>query len=368
MPAVRHNEPQTRHSKSTSATPFDRAANRVAFTRRKRNFVGEKTGSPDSGDSLFRASGDLIYVTIDEEVSKVPLNYHHLRVLHAVAGTGTFSEAAERLAISQPAVSMQIRRLEEEMGLALVEFRGRQTYLTEAGRTLAGYAEKIFMLSEEAETALQKLKGVITGELLLGGSSTPGAYLLPGLIGDFSRRWPGVRVRLRIANTGDIGDDLLKRTLDLALVGAAPQSGDFEMKPVFPDQIVFVACPRHPLCNAAQVSWQQIAAEPMIMREHGSSTRRLLEQCIDERGLGPIKIAMELGSVEAIKKAVAAGLGIAAISRHAVAWEIECGWLHELPLHEPDLKRSIYLLQLKNRPLSPAAEAFIRLLEEKAKI
>lgn len=288
------------------------------------------------------------------------LNLHHLRIFQTLAACESYSRAAERLGISQPAVSMQVRKLEESVGLTLVTTRGRQVQLTGAGLELAGFATRILRLNDEAVAAMEELRGLRRGRVRVAASSTPGSYVLPAAVAAFRRLHPDVAVQLEVANTRAGLRQVAEGLADLAVVGeVAPDDLDgARLEPLCDDCLVVVAPAGHPWAETGLITPEQLVAEPLILREEGSSTRAVLDRRLRTLGLGAPRVAMELGSTEAVKQAVGAGLGPAVLSGWAVRWELEAGLLHRVETPGLDLTRQLHLV-LPAGPLSPAAAAFL---------
>lgn len=294
------------------------------------------------------------------------MNLNHLRVFFHVAATASFSRAAERLGVSQPNVSAQVKRLEEALGIALVEQVGRELHLTPAGATLSDYAQRIFHLAAQAEVAMADLHGLRCGHLTVGASTVPGAYLLPRVAAAFRQEHPGVGLSLWIDNTRTVADRLARGELDLAVVGEAVAGHpDLSLEPLFHDFLVVVAAPGHPLTQGGPLAPADLVRHPLILREAGSSTRQVLEDRLRALGLA-VTAALEVRSNEAVKQAVAAGLGPGVTSRLAAAWELADGRLAAVPVTGVDLRRTFCLARPRDRRLSPAAAAFVHHLEQAA--
>lgn len=285
------------------------------------------------------------------------MNLNHLRVFFHVASTRSFSRAAERLQVSQPNVSAQIRRLEASLGVPLVEQVGRDLHLTGAGETLYEYAQRIFHLAARAEAAMADLQNLQRGHVAVGASTVPGAYLLPPVLGAFRREFPGVGVSLWIDNTRAVAARLARAELDLAVVGEdSTDQPELTFERLCPDELVVVAAPGHPLAGGGPLTPADLARQPLLLREPGSSTRRVLEQRLGALGIA-VTAAMELRANEAIKHGAAAGLGLGVISRLAAAWELADGRLVALPVEGLELRRNFYLARAAERRPGPAAAA-----------
>lgn len=277
-----------------------------------------------------------------------------------VVRQGTLSAAAEALYVSQPAVSLQLKQLETRLGLPLMERRGRRLVPTATGQLVYSYAQRIFGLVEELERELANQRDLRSGHLVVGASTTIGEYLLPEVLGRFHARYPGIELTLTIANTAHVIDVVLRNELDFGFVGAAPTLPELLVLPYAEDAICFVASANHPL-TARPVTLAALAGERLILREPGSATRQQAQACLRAAGV-EIQVAMELGSNEAVKSAVAAGLGLGLLSKHALKAELAAGLLQILPVAGWDCRRTFYLIRRKARRLSRPEEAFLAFL------
>lgn len=284
------------------------------------------------------------------------LNLHRLRVFHAVARRESYSRAAEDLHISQPAVSKHVLDLEEELGAKLFHRLGRRIVLTEAGRLMADYAQRIFVLADEARRALGELHGLERGTLRLGASSTPGSYLLPRVLAAFCARYPRLEVSLDITASRDVVDRVLRQDLDLGFVGAT-FTADLHVQPYVEDELVLILRPGHPLAALRAIPHEGLEGETFILRDPASGTRTVAEAELRTRGI-TVRRFLELRSVEAVKQAVVEGLGISFISRYAVALEVRHKVLAIAA--DPHLRfpRPLVMISRKEARLSPAALAF----------
>ena len=293
------------------------------------------------------------------------LNFHQLHIFYTVARHKSFSRAAEALNISQPAVSIQVQELEKSLGISLLHRRARGLPLTDEGETVYDYARRIFSLSSEMQGAVQDIHGLKTGHLTLGASTTPGEYILPVAIGRFRQHYPGVHVELKISNTRSIINQIPQRELDLGMIGARPEGAEdeLEMSTYVVDDIVLVASPSHPLAKPRSVTPDQVVQEGLVVREEGSATRQTAEEMLAWLGVQP-RIAMELGSNQAVKLAAEAGVGVGVISRLGIGAELKAGLLRVLAVDGWQCRRPLILVYLKERKLSPAQRAFLQLLEK----
>ncbi len=287
------------------------------------------------------------------------MNLHLLRLFTAVADAGSFRGAADRLVISQPAVSRGVQELERQLGAALVDRAARPLALTEAGRVLHEHAVAIFALEQQAEAALSELEALGRGRLAIGASTTVGIYLLPDLLGAFRREHPGISLFLDIGNTAQVVEHLRHHQLDLAFIeGPVPASDDLLVAPWRRDRLVPIAAPDHPLARPGGATLDELLATPFLHREIGSGTREVVEAAL--RGHGELPpAAMELGSTEAIKQAVAAGLGVSIVSAAAIEQELALGRLVIPDIAGLRVERTLTLLRMAGRPVSRAARAFL---------
>lgn len=290
------------------------------------------------------------------------MNFNHLRVFLVVAKNLSYSRAAEELFISQPTVSIQVKKLEEELGIDLFEQLGKKIYLTEAGKLLYSYVNRIFSLAVEAELAVQELKGICSGQLVIGASTTPGIYLLPEIIGSFQELYPGLGISLEISNTHKVQEQLLLNQLDLGVVGEElMMDPQLQIEPLIEDELVVIVAAGHPLAERQSITLEELLQQRLILRERGSSTREVLEEKVRHQG-NQLKVAMQLSSVEAIKQAVAANLGVSIVSKLSVGLELGAGVLSILSFSDVQLVRQINLAYHKDKKISPAVREFMSYL------
>lgn len=290
------------------------------------------------------------------------MNLHHLRVFYEVARHGNFTRAAAALRISQPAVSEQVRALEADLGLDLVLTAGRETRLTPAGEELATYAARLFALEREAEEAMEALRGLRRGTLRLAAGTTPGVYLLPGLLGAFRERYPDVAVSLEIRNSAGVAQLVAAGDADLGVTGGAPEPHpELVARVLRPDPFVAVAAPGHPLARQGAVTAADLAAAGLVIREPGSGTRRVLDAWLAAAGVRPARV-LELNNTEAVKRAAMAGLGAAVLPRLTVRDELLRAELVALPLSGEPVGRDLYAVTRRQRRQHPVVQAFLDLL------
>ncbi len=294
-----------------------------------------------------------------------------LQVFHAVARQLSFTKAAEQLFMTQPAVTFQIKQLEEHLNTRLFERRHGRIALTPAGELVLGYAEKILKLSEELETRVGELTGDISGPLLLGASTTIAEFFLPQILGEFKALHPLVQARMTVANSEIIETRVAEHVLDIGLIESASHLPGLQTEVCCEDVLVMICSPKYKLAKAKRVSAAEIAGEPFISREPGSGTREFADQYLQRNkiALDAINVVMELGSPEAIKGVVATGLGVSILSRATVAKELKLGVLVAVPL-EPPLIRGLSVVtprdKFRSRLLTTFAEFAVARMKEMA--
>jgi DNA-binding transcriptional LysR family regulator len=290
------------------------------------------------------------------------MNPHHLRTFLAVHRHRNYTRAAEEVFLTQPAVSRQVRQLEEELGVRLFEQIGKSLHLTDAGETLAAEAEKLLGAMERTAEAVRSHRSAERGSVRIGASTTPGFYLLPDLLGEFHRRFPKVALHYTVENSLKIEQMIVRNELDVGFVGAHLSSEELELKPLVEDEIVCFAAPSHRLAKARQIAPNSLEEEMWVIREKGSATRRLFEDWLSSRN-GTIRKAIELGCPEACKALVRAGIGISFMSVHGLRSEFRKKRLVKLPMTGMSLKRPIFLARHSEKRNSPVMETFLQIVE-----
>ena len=279
-----------------------------------------------------------------------------LKVFESVARHLSFSRAAEELHLTQPAVSMQVKQLEEQAGLPLTEMIGKKVFLTQAGEEVARHARLIAQQLREAGEAIDALKGVRGGTLSLGVISTA-KYFAPRLLAEYRRRQPGIELRLGVYNRATVLRKLSENEIDLAIMGQPPNDFPTVAEAFADHPLVIIAAPDHPLARKKKIDPVLLNEETFLIREPGSGTRATMERYFAEAGVVP-RHRMELVSNEALKQAVMAGLGLAFISAHTVSLECEVGRLVVLPVTGTPIIRRWYVVQRAEKLLLPVAETF----------
>lgn len=284
------------------------------------------------------------------------LTLRQIKIFSAAARLSSFARAADELHLTAPAVSMQIKELEEEIGSPLFSRVGRRVELTSAGEYFWVFARKVQSTLTEAESVMQRLKGAQTGSLKIGLVSTA-KYSVPRMLGLFREEHPGIQIRLDVCNRDDLLGLLRDGEIDLAVMGRPPKHLDTRAEVFAQHPHAFVASPKHPLAKRSAIRAEVLNSEELISREDGSGTRAIMQTFIEAHRLNP-PITMEMSSNETIKQAVIAGLGISFVSLHTVGLEIEHGQLVVLDIEDTPVIRAWHIVALAQRYLSPAAEAF----------
>jgi DNA-binding transcriptional LysR family regulator len=284
------------------------------------------------------------------------INLHQLATFLVVARHLSYVQAAKELHFSQPAVSAQIRLLEEAMGIKLLDRIGHKTHLTAAGEELYAYGQKIFALMNEALESIEALRSPYHGRLSIGADTTVGTYIVPNLLGEFHFHYPDVEIALEVVNRGYLLDALVENRIDMAIIGKIPSEVPVFAAPFAPNELVLIAPPSHRLARGHTIPFIELANEHFLLREVGSGTRAALEEAFQQAHI-PLLVSMQVGNNSAIKQGVAAGLGIALISRVAINMELETQRLVILDVVGFPIMRQWYLIHLKEKNLSATARA-----------
>ncbi len=295
------------------------------------------------------------------------MDLDRLRTFALAAEELNFTQTARMLHLSQPAVSQQIRELEDSLGVALFERRGRGLALTPAGERLKPLAGTLLRDAENLKEALGEFRGVPQGVLRIGAGTTIGIYLLPFVLGRYSRSFPAVRASLRIADTDALVRALRESEIDLALVEEDLSLGriyGWEKVPLIDDELVLIAAADHPWARRAAIAVKELAGEAFIMRQPQSSTRHLIQERLAEAGIDPqsLTVRFELGHTEGIKRSVMAGLGLGFVSRYAIADELRAGTLAEIRIRDFRIGRTLWLVRPAEKKLPVHVQRFIQLL------
>lgn len=290
------------------------------------------------------------------------ITLRQLEVFEAIARLGSFTRAAEEMYLTQPTVSMQIKKLTDAVGLPLYEQVGKRIYLTDVGRELQLTCRGIFEHLAHFEMVTSDMKGLKTGKLRLAVVTTA-KYIAPRLLGTFCKLYPGVEVSLKVANRERVLERLAGNLDDLYILGQPPEKADAIAEPFLENPLVFVAPADHVLATQKEIPLQRIAEEPILLREPGSGTRIAVVRLFAEQGL-KLKMRMELGSNEAIKQGILGGLGISVLSKHTLTLEASAGQLAILDVQGFPILRNWYFAYPEGKQLSIVARTFVEHLKK----
>ncbi|HEY9827613.1 MAG TPA: LysR substrate-binding domain-containing protein [Stenomitos sp.] len=293
------------------------------------------------------------------------VTFHQLKVFEVTARRGSFTRAAEELFLTQPTVSIQMKQLTKAVGLPLFEQVGKRLYLTEAGRELLDTCQDIFERLSQFEMTISDLQGLKKGQLRISVITTA-KYVIPRLLGPFCQKYPGIDVALIVTNHEHILERLRENLDDLYIPSQVPDNMDVHCHPFLDNPLVVLAPRTHPLAQESHIPLERLNGESFIMREPGSGTRQAVEQLFDANNI-EIKVRLELGSNEAIKQAVAGGLGISVLSRHCLALEGHSNHLSVLNVEKFPIPRHWYVVHPKGKHLSVVARTFFNYLLQEGK-
>lgn len=282
--------------------------------------------------------------------------FRQLEIFESIARLGSFTRASEELFLTQPTVSMQIKKLTETVGVPLIEQDGKKIRLTADGQELAQAAREVFSILDRFTMSVAERQGLKQGRLSLVAITTA-SYFAPRLLGEFAKLYPGIDVSLRVTNKEQVLASIADGFDDLYFLGQPPEEIDVVATPIMDNPIVVLAAPDHRLAGKKRLTLERLAQEPWLMREKGSGTRIAIERRFAERGI-TLHPRLELGSSEAIKQAILAGLGISAMSRHALALNAP-GQFAVLDVEGFPILRHWYAVYPAGRQLSVVARAFL---------
>ncbi len=289
------------------------------------------------------------------------VDLRQFKIFLAIWETKSFSKAAEQVHLTQPTVSAHIKSLEEELGVRLFDRKGREVVPTKAAKRLLPMARQIVRLASQASEEMRRFAGQEGGSLEIGGSNIPGQYILPRLLGRFKQIHPDITIRLQIADTAAVIAAVESSTLELGMVGAVMDKKRLVFLPCFSDELILAVPQGHRLYGRQQVDPAELLEEPFVIRETGSGTRATFEKSLSQQlgiQISRLNIVAEMGSTEAIRQAVKAGVGLAVISGLAIKEDVESGRLHAARIEGLELKRNFYLVWHSMRTLAPITDAF----------
>ncbi|HJZ58435.1 MAG TPA: selenium metabolism-associated LysR family transcriptional regulator [Gemmataceae bacterium] len=289
----------------------------------------------------------------------------HLNTFSVAAELSSFTKAAKALGLTQAAVSQRIQTLEQSLDTSLFDRRGGRVTLTDAGRMLYDAARRILALHREARRAITGHEPPVAGELVIAASSVPGEHLLPVLLAGFGKKYPHVRVRAAVSDSMTVMGQVERGVVSVGLVGRKSENPHLQFQFLACDRMILVVPPGHALSKRKTVTVDQLAAHPLVLREAGSGLRHCFEQALDRAGrsLSELRVALELGSNEAIKEAVRRGVGVAVLSALAVQKEVQSGTLHALEIKDIRCDRDMFVVQDRRRVPPLPARLFLTFLD-----
>jgi DNA-binding transcriptional LysR family regulator len=292
------------------------------------------------------------------------MDLHKLAVFCKVIDLKSFTRAAEAMLLSQPTISEHIRSLEQESGQRLINRLGREIRASEAGNILYGYAQKMLRLQQEALETLGHYSGNLAGRMAIGAGTIPGAYILPKKIGTFKKSYPDITITLRISGSRTIANEILSGELEMGILGAQWRENGLIWQEIFSDELILTVAATHPWAIQRQITLEQLAEEPFIMRDHSSGTRHAVAQILGQHGLNParLNVVAEMGTTEAVRQSIKASIGVSILSSLAVRDDITHGSLAEVAIQGVKMIRPFYMVTRKNQALSPLCTAFIQTL------
>jgi len=296
------------------------------------------------------------------------MNLDHLRTFIEVMRTGSFSEVAKMLDISQPAVSFQIQKLEHDLGMRLIDRKQKKLVLTEAGKRLMQFSQNVQAERESMMTDLDQLREEVIGDLVVAASTIPGDYILPILLSDFKKQHPAVQIHVAAGDSGRVIDDVEAGTYDIGFCGIAPVESDLEVVRIGGDEIVLIVYPGHPFAGRKSVSVADIIKEPLINREETSGTQRTVMAMMEHSGLDTSNWnpSLILGTTEAVVSAVESQLGIAFVSNLAIKNSLSLGLVKVVKIDGLSIKRDFFCIYRKQRVVSRLLEEFIAFIGKTA--
>lgn len=284
------------------------------------------------------------------------ISIKQLKIIEAIVKTHSYTLAAEQLHMTQPAISMQIKQLEQNTGITIFERQGKQVVLTSAGRDIHDYSRKIILHYEELQEAIHEIKNEHSGRIKVSAATTAN-HLITQMIANFSRTNKEITVALRITNREKLIEQLQNFEPDLVIMGEPPPKFDLISEPLIPNPLVVIASPDNPYAKQSSIPFKEIAKHEFVSRERGSGTRAAIERFFKSRGV-QLKSTLEMGSNEAIKHSVTAGLGLGVVSLHSIKLELAANQLVVLDVNHFPIQRHWHIVKRKGKQLLPSAKAF----------
>ncbi len=296
----------------------------------------------------------------------INITLQQMEVLISLVGEGSFSLAARKMTLTQPAITKSIKNLEDSLGASVVNRNNAGISLTPEGKILYDYALRMIRLREEAKTKINKLHENTGGNIYIGASTIPAAYILPRALSEFKKKHSDIRIHIKTADSNEAMNMVLDNEVEIGVIGMKPLNKKLLAEPLWKDRLILAVPKLHPWHKKKSITLPELMNEQFVIREKGSATRDLLESSLKEAksvSLSQFNICSELGSSEAIKEAVIAGLGVSVISLHAVARELSQGLLFEVPIAECPMERNFYLIYKRQFDFRPFHKTFIKFLK-----
>lgn len=292
-------------------------------------------------------------------------NVYQLRTFCVLAKKGSFSRTAQELHLTQPAVSVHIKALEDFYGVGLFDRVDKRLVLTEAGKTLYGYAGQIFNLINETQRAISDFSELKRGSISVGASNNIGVYVLPSILGKFKNKFPEINIQVSIDTTRIIEQKILSNEIDIGIVEAQTRSSDLVLEQWGVEKLILITSPKHQWAKLKSIKPDLMIDEPFIVGGRGSGTRRVLEEKIPDV-VKKMKIFLELGSTEAVKKAVEENLGVSICGENTVSRELKSGQLKEIKIKGIELYKNFSIIYLKGKVITLAMKKFLKSLHDKS--
>jgi len=302
---------------------------------------------------------------IEEEVSSIDFDLRQLEVFCKIVDLGSFSKAAEAVFLAQASVSERIATLEKMVGTKLLDRLGRQVVPTKAGELLYKHAISLLEMKRATCLEMENFLGMKQGEIHLGGSTIPGEYILPQILGRFRKKYPLISVQLTIADTNDIETRVREGELEAGVIGSRSPNPDLLHYELWTDELVLAVPVQHPWAKKKWVDLRELSKEPFIIRELGSGTLKIMEEYIRRAApeyRGSLKVVARFGSSTAVKEGIKAGLGVSILSSLAIDTEVKTGILKALKVKQLPMMRTFYLIRDKRRMVSPLCQALLDFL------
>ena len=280
---------------------------------------------------------------------------------------GSFSRAAKNMLLTQPALTKNIRNVEDALGVVVVNRSNTGISLTPEGKILYNYAERIIKLRDEAKTKIIKLSENTGGNIYVSASTIPATYILPGVLSEFKKKHPDIRIYIKTADSEEAMNMVLDKEVEIGCIGKKPTNKKLMAEPLWKDRLILAVPKGHRFCKSKSIKLSELLNEPFVIREKGSATRELFESCLKESksiSLSWLNICGELGSSEAIKEAILAGFGVSIISIHAIKRELAAGLLFEVPIAGLKMERNFYLIYPRQTDFRLSHKIFTAFLKE----